>query len=128
MSSDSAVHFRFVGEDSGLSIDVAVPRKALEAVPESLLTKLADNIWNRGNPELGRSAMLPIETHPLLAECKDEWSPALAAMIVNAYLFAAKKRPNENKEPLKLPPGVDLVDALVVLDYYGERGRSSSRY
>lgn len=122
------VYFCFKGDTTKSVADahVAIDRDALEAAKESVLAKLASDMW-ASNEKAGSSETIPIITHPLKAPCKDEWDPVLAEMIADAYHYHEEmKKYNEAKEKeegpppsLKLPAGVEFQDALAVLDYYG---------
>lgn len=104
-----SVYFRFEGDqDQGVpDVDVSIDRKALESVKESLLSKLADDVW-KTNEAAGTTAEEPIVTRPLEASCKDEWDPKLADMIVDAYQYhldmKALEQDSDVQQPrLKLP-------------------------
>jgi len=118
---------------------VVIPRSALEAVKNSLLAKLADDTW-KADAAAGSTAENPIVTRPVESPCKEDWEPALANMIVDAYRWHQEKKTwdstkehaakndgggaeanKDTLEPprLKLPNDIELEDALIVLDYYG---------
>ena len=127
-----SVHFCFAG-CVGVAEDkhVIISQQALEAVPDSVLTKLAiDGVWKKDTGD-GTAAHHPIVIKPLEAPIQDEWTPAMADMIVNAYQWWLEQKEKESGNPvgdddeegesrrlIKLPDGVELEDALVVLDYY----------
>jgi hypothetical protein len=106
---------------------VAIPVEALESKPDSLLTALVNDSWKQSEAA-GSNRENPIITKPL--ESLLEWTPSLAEMIRDAYAwFHLRKQkksecedmePKENDEKIELPrDGVELKDALVVLEYYG---------
>ncbi len=124
------VYFRFLG-DRSLHVDdahVAIDQACLETVHESLLSKLATDIW-KSSESAGSTKDNPIITRPLETPCKEVWTPDLGNMIVDAYKWEFAKRQtsaqkNEKHEvpppPLvKLPENVEFEDALLVLDYFG---------
>jgi hypothetical protein len=113
---NECLFFRFEGHgtkrrlndpDYVKTVDLEIKRKDLAFYQNSLLSKMAHNEWNEG---CGIDASLPLKSHPML-ELDIEWSEGIVDMISHIY----KKHSTEH---LKLPKGIELDDALVVLEYY----------
>ncbi len=108
------IFFRFLGDPTSDidTVDMVVGRKDLLKYPASLLSKLADDTWKQEeNKNAGAEASNPIVTKPLEAPCANNWSTSVLDMVAHFYHHGSE-------EGLKLPPGIELDDALGVLDYY----------
>lgn len=136
-----SVYFRFQG-DRSIHVDdvnVAIDRVALETVEDSVLCKLASDMW-KSSESAGSTVDNPIITKPLEGPCKEVWTPVLAHLILDAYKWhqdrlkweadnkaranvedddeeAEQVKPQEPR--VKLPEKIEFEDALLVLDYYG---------
>jgi len=103
------VYFQFLGSGKVPSRTISVERTALQAQPESLLTKLADEKWKK---LLVGTSENPIVTKPL-ESLGNTWLPNMTSMIESAY------KQQQQQEELVLPPNVELEEALTILDFYG---------
>ena len=116
---------------------IRIPQAALMAKPDSLLSSVVRETWKtsqasgEGNNGKGLSAENPIPTEPLRVESSQEmWTHLLADMFREAYLWFLHHRihdggneqdaTSEKHTKIQLPVDrVELVDALMVIHYYG---------
>ena len=138
LDDNSLVYVRFegghvVGNTIAIpSVDIVIPKAALDMegtqgsaahVQPTYLGSLAKDTW-RQDVSKGASVNNPLTIHPLRAPCSEEWSPKIAHMIAEVYqrrIQYSEIQYHENPVDLRprLLKGVELEEALVVLDYYG---------
>jgi hypothetical protein len=91
---------------------VGIPRVALDAVPDSLLSTLKETRWNTEEEEQGKESK-PIPVKIYEAPCAQSWNRNMADWIRDVY----ERR--LNGLPIDLLEHTELEDALIVLDYLG---------
>lgn len=104
------VYFCFKGDDQQdiPSVTICIRRSLLDGKPDSLLSKLASETWQRRDRQNGTNEFVPIVVKPLDTDIV--WIPSMAAAIEALY---------EGLTPLALPPNVELEELLPTLDYFG---------